>query len=147
MHEDIERLIEIAAKSDTISERQREIIRNKAIALGEDPEEAEMILDLTVKKNANSQLDVIDEEFDNSPIESTIPNDPIEELDDAFSEKPKTLYRKMDGKVLCGVCAGIAERYSISPLTVRLIFFFTYAISLWVYIIMAFVVPKDTNIQ
>lgn len=37
MHDGIERLIEIAAKSDTISERQREIIRNKTVALGRLP--------------------------------------------------------------------------------------------------------------
>lgn len=142
MHDDIERLIEIAAKSDTISERQREIIRNKAMALGEDPDEAEMILDLTVKGNHGQEKS--EGVIEDNPIEVTTPVDPL--VDKSYLETPQKLYRNMDGKLLCGVCAGIAERYMISPLVVRLIFVCTYVISLWVYIVMAVVVPKDTSI-
>lgn len=51
MHSDIEKLIGIAVKGNTVIGRQRENVRNKAIALGEDPDEAELVLDLTISWN------------------------------------------------------------------------------------------------
>lgn len=62
MNKNIEKLIEIAVNSEAITERQREIIRNKAIALGEDPEEAEMILDLTIKKKKRKDSELEEED-------------------------------------------------------------------------------------
>lgn len=44
MHVEIENLINIALADGTISEKEKEILFRKAIALGEDPEELEMIL-------------------------------------------------------------------------------------------------------
>lgn len=69
MHPEIEKLIDLAAKGDTITARQREIIRNKAIALGEDPDEAELVLNLTVKKNqrknqSNDDIEIVDKHQD-----------------------------------------------------------------------------------
>lgn len=61
MHPDIEKLIVLAAKGDTVTPRQREIIRNKAVALGEDPDEVELVLDLTYKKNLKQDKETSDE--------------------------------------------------------------------------------------
>lgn len=61
MHPDVEKLIVLAAKGDTVTPRQREIIRNKAVALGEDPDEVELVLDLTYKKNLKQDKETSDE--------------------------------------------------------------------------------------
>lgn len=143
MNPEIEKLIDLATKGNVVTPRQREIIRNKAISLGEDPDEAELILDLTMKKKDVSNVDSHEEErierLDDSPSTS-------DELPNHFTEEtiqPKKLHKKSVGKVLFGVCAGIAERYGLSPLIVRLVFFFTYFISIWVYIVLAITLPKD----
>lgn len=34
----------------------------------------------------------------------------------------KKLYRSRDGKLICGVCAGIAEYFNIDPTVVRVAF-------------------------
>lgn len=50
MNQEIEKLISIAVKGEQITDRQREIIRNKAMSLKEDPDEAELLLDLSIKR-------------------------------------------------------------------------------------------------
>ncbi len=61
-----------------------------------------------------------------------------------MEERP--FYRKREGKVLFGVCAGMAEYMNLTPMTVRLIFaamclFFLAGI--WVYVASLFVMPKE----
>lgn len=46
MHEDIERMIDIVSQGETITKRQREIIRSRAQSQGIDPDEAEILLEL-----------------------------------------------------------------------------------------------------
>ncbi|HLR69006.1 MAG TPA: PspC domain-containing protein [Virgibacillus sp.] len=46
------------------------------------------------------------------------------------------LRKSSTDKVLYGICGGIAEFFGISPFVVRLIFFFTASVSVWVYIIL-----------
>ncbi len=143
MNPEIEKLIDIATKGDIVTPRQREIIRNKAISLGEDPDEAELILDLTMKKNDVSLVDSHEEDTMERPGDSPASS---EDFPDHFPEEtiqPQKLHKKSVGKVLFGVCAGIAERYGLSPLLVRILFFFTYYISIWVYIVLAITLPKD----
>ena len=95
MHPDIEKLIVLAAKGDTVTPRQREIIRNKAVALGEDPDEVELVLDLTVKKNLKQKKESADE----NDIEVTAPY-PHEVQDDgrgsAISDTKKTFGQILD---------------------------------------------------
>ena len=62
----------------------------------------------------------------------------------------KRLYRT-EGRdaTLCGVCGGIAEYFGIDPTLVRVataILIFAGGLSLWVYIIAAFIVPKKSTI-
>ena len=50
---------------------------------------------------------------------------------------------------ICGVCGGIAEYFGIDPTLVRVataILIFAGGLSLWVYIIAAFIVPKKSTI-
>ena len=62
----------------------------------------------------------------------------------------KRLYRT-EGRdaTICGVCGGIAEYFGIDPTLVRVataILIFAGGLSLWVYIIAAFIVPKESTI-
>lgn len=143
MHPDIEKLINIAKESGELTDKQKEIILRKAEKLGEDPDEAELILDLTMKKNDVSLVDSHEEDTIERPGDSPASS---EDFPDHFPEEtiqPQKLHKKSVGKVLFGVCAGIAERYGLSPLLVRILFFFTYYISIWVYIVLAITLPKD----
>ena len=45
------------------------------------------------------------------------------------------LTKSSTDKALYGVCGGIAEFFGISSFIVRLIFFFTASVSVWVYLI------------
>jgi hypothetical protein len=53
MNPEIEKLIDFALADGVISDKEREIIRNKAEKLGEDPDEAEMILDAKLAMEGN----------------------------------------------------------------------------------------------
>lgn len=62
----------------------------------------------------------------------------------------KRLYRT-EGRdaTICSVCGGIAEYFGIDPTLVRVataILIFAGGLSLWVYIIAAFIVPKKSTI-
>ena len=62
----------------------------------------------------------------------------------------KRLYRT-EGRdaTICGVCGGIVEYFGIDPTLVRVataILIFAGGLSLWVYIIAAFIVPKKSTI-
>ena len=62
----------------------------------------------------------------------------------------KRLYRT-EGRdaTICGVCGGIAEYFGIDPTLVRVataILILAGGLSLWVYIIAAFIVPKKSTI-
>ena len=62
--------------------------------------------------------------------------------------KEKELYRKRKGKLLFGVCAGMAEYMNLSPVIVRLIFaamalFFGGGVLM--YIVCIFIVPKEPD--
>ena len=62
----------------------------------------------------------------------------------------KRLYRT-EGRdaTICGVCGGIAEYFGIDPTLVRVataILIFAGGLSLWVYIIAAFIVPNKSTI-
>ena len=62
----------------------------------------------------------------------------------------KRLYRT-EGRdaTICGVCGGIAEYFGIDPTLVRVataILIFAGGLSLWVYIIAAFIVPTKSTI-
>lgn len=59
--------------------------------------------------------------------------------------KYRKLYRDTDDKILGGVCSGLAHRMGIDPLWMRLIFvgaFFLWGTSLFIYIILAIILPK-----
>ena len=57
----------------------------------------------------------------------------------------KKLYRSRDGKLICGVCAGIAEYFNIDPTVVRVAFALFACMGgsgILAYIIAAIVIPR-----
>ena len=62
----------------------------------------------------------------------------------------KRLYRAREGKVLAGVCAGLAKYFDVDPTLVRLlwvIFTFMGGAGLLAYIICAIIVPQQNQLQ
>lgn len=62
----------------------------------------------------------------------------------------KKLYRVEEGKILAGVCGGLAEYFNIDPNIIRLIailltLFSAFFGMLIVYIIMACIIPSKSN--
>ena len=61
----------------------------------------------------------------------------------------KRLYRVEEGKMVCGVCAGIAEYFDIDPTLVRLgavVLTLAGCSGLLLYIIVAIIIPVKSNI-
>jgi phage shock protein PspC (stress-responsive transcriptional regulator) len=59
----------------------------------------------------------------------------------------KRLHKSSRNRIFTGVCGGIAEFFNIDPLIVRLIFVFTSGGSGIIYLILAFLLPEDDDIQ
>lgn len=58
----------------------------------------------------------------------------------------KRLYKKQEGKMIAGVCAGIADYLNIDPTIVRLLWVIlslAYGSGILIYIICAFVMPEE----
>ncbi|NLP16546.1 MAG: PspC domain-containing protein [Clostridiales bacterium] len=57
--------------------------------------------------------------------------------------EPKKLYRSNRDKMICGVCAGIAEYLNMDPTVIRLLWvlFSVFGVGLFVYIIAAIIMP------
>lgn len=63
--------------------------------------------------------------------------------------EPKKLYRVENGKMVAGVCGGIAEYFNIDPSLVRLgwvLLALAGSIGIWAYIIACFILPKKSDI-
>ncbi|MCC7050767.1 MAG: PspC domain-containing protein [Bacteroidia bacterium] len=61
------------------------------------------------------------------------------------SEKRKRIFRDDDGKVIGGVCSGVAYYFGIDPIWLRLAFaiaFFGFGVGFWVYVILWVIIPK-----
>jgi phage shock protein C len=60
------------------------------------------------------------------------------------------LYKNKNDKLLFGVCSGIAKHLGLNPLIVRLAFIFGFFITgsllLWIYLILALVLPWEINL-
>lgn len=62
----------------------------------------------------------------------------------------KRLYRVEEGKMLAGVCAGLAEYFNLDPTIVRLAWILFCAVGgsgILAYIIAAIVIPSKSNIK
>ncbi len=67
------------------------------------------------------------------------------EFDSFAYANRKRWYRSRREKMIFGVCGGIGERFQIDPTIIRALFvlaFFSYGFSLFIYIVMAIVMPK-----
>ena len=61
----------------------------------------------------------------------------------------RRLYR-VDNGMIAGVCGGVAEYFNIDPTVIRLLvvaLFFAGTLSLWVYIIAALIIPKESSLH
>jgi phage shock protein PspC (stress-responsive transcriptional regulator) len=62
-------------------------------------------------------------------------------------ETNKRLYRSRDDRMIAGVCTGLAKYFNVDPTIVRLAFvlgfFLGVSATLWVYLVMALVVPEE----
>ncbi len=61
----------------------------------------------------------------------------------------KKLYRSESNKMLCGVCAGIAEYFNLDPTIIRLAWVLLCLLGfsgVIVYIIAAIIIPSENNI-
>ena len=59
----------------------------------------------------------------------------------------KKLYRSQTDRKIWGVAGGLAEHFDVDPTLIRIIFaasLLVGTLGLWVYIIMAIVVPKES---
>ncbi|ALC85521.1 phage-shock protein [Bacillus sp. FJAT-22090] len=56
------------------------------------------------------------------------------------------LRKSSTDKVLYGVCGGIAEFFGISSFVVRIIFFFTASVSVWVYLLLVWVLKDKLSL-
>lgn len=62
----------------------------------------------------------------------------------------KKLYRSETDRMLCGVCAGIGEYFSLDPTLIRLAWAFLCffgGTGILAYIIAAIIVPTQSNVQ
>lgn len=63
--------------------------------------------------------------------------------------EPKKLYRIEQGKVIAGVCGGIAEFFNIDPNLIRIatvLATFFGGMGLWVYLVCAFILPRKSDV-
>ena len=63
--------------------------------------------------------------------------------------KEKHLYKCEEGKVICGVCGGLAKYFDVDPTIVRLIWAALTLVGfsgLIAYIIAALIIPKDPDL-
>ena len=63
--------------------------------------------------------------------------------------KEKRLYKCEEGKVICGVCGGLAKYFDVDPTIVRLIWATLTLVGfsgLIAYIIAALIIPKDPDL-
>ena len=104
--------------------------------------EAQIAEKLAPKLNANKTViaypDVVDAlyQLGLTPTESRSVTDTL---------RNKRLYRQPNGKMLGGVCTGIAEYLEIDPVIIRVLFviaFFLGSMGFWLYIVLWIVVPK-----
>lgn len=61
----------------------------------------------------------------------------------------KKLYKSERNKMLCGVCAGLAEYFNIDPTIVRLLFvlFGCTGAGLVAYVVAAVIIPSESNVM
>lgn len=61
----------------------------------------------------------------------------------------KKLYRVEEGRMITGVCGGVAEYFAVDPSIVRIVWVaacFAGTIGFWAYVIASFVLPKKSDI-
>ena len=130
-------LIDLAINDGQITDKQREIIYRKAKELNIDEIEVEIIID---SKLANAQSTNVSTSHKVYSVASQIPNEEKSIL-------KRRLCRDTDNGMISGVCAGIAKYLNCSVGIVRILFVVGFAITFYVYIILAIVLRKEEDIS
>lgn len=112
MNQDLMKLIDIAAKSDIVTERQREIIRNKAISLGEDPEEAALYLDLLLKKKTVPKIEKSKSKVHSDKLESATDSEP-QVVDGSKIQIVKTNNNGSKNRITAAILAGCLGTFGV----------------------------------
>lgn len=63
--------------------------------------------------------------------------------------EPKKMYRIEQGKILTGVCGGVAEFFNIDPNLARIIAVlstFAGGAGFWVYLVCTFILPRKSDV-
>ncbi|WP_419877532.1 PspC domain-containing protein [Brevibacillus centrosporus] len=58
----------------------------------------------------------------------------------------RKLTKSSNDKALYGVCGGIADFFGISPSVVRLIFFLTSSVSVWIYLVLVWTLDEKPTL-
>ena len=58
----------------------------------------------------------------------------------------KRMYRSNTDKIFKGVCGGIAKVFGIDSSRLRIVFVIFFGVSIWIYIILLFIMPVDDMI-
>ena len=61
----------------------------------------------------------------------------------------KRLYRMKEGRMVCGVCAGIAKYYNLDPTVVRVVWAVAscfYVAGVIAYVAAALIIPEEPNL-
>ena len=131
MHPDLENIINLAVEAGPVSDRQREIILNKAKKLGVDEVEAEIYLDSRINQMVHQASEKDARVFDEPTKDSkTKISETLHKIDmetSSFSKRIKSqkLFRSSEGKLFTGLCAGIAKYFNVSTTLVRALFVIT----------------------
>lgn len=58
----------------------------------------------------------------------------------------RRMYRSNTDKIFKGVCGGIAKFFGIDSSRLRIVFVIFFGVSIWIYIILLFIMPVDDMI-
>ena len=61
-------------------------------------------------------------------------------------ERAKRLARDLDNKIIAGVCSGLGAHYGWDPNIIRIIFFFTGGLGMWIYLFLWVTLKPATKI-
>ncbi len=115
MHPEIEKLINIARENGELTENLRETILQKAEQLGEDIDDVDFIIE-GVRRDCDVRQKV-------GKVMPSVIQSPNAILNNKSTPPGrKRLAIKKEGKLILGVCNGLADSFNIEPSVVRLSF-------------------------
>ena len=100
----------------------------------------------TIINNMGRPKDFADADDTQDSQQSFADSKPGAQSQSTTQQTSRRLYRDQQGKILGGVCSGIAAYFNIEPILVRLVFVFS-GIGLLAYLILWVLLPSSDNVQ